>query len=54
MEGATHYIEQWKTLDNETFVSKVLPIRMLEDSLMFTKLSELKTICIFKIKLKKP
>lgn len=54
MEGATHYIEQWKNYKNETYVSPVLPIRMLDDSLVFTELADLKTICIFKIKEKKP
>ena len=53
---ATHFIEQYQgNATKETYTSQVLPMSILQESLDFTKLStNLHTVCIFKIKLKKP
>lgn len=56
MEGATHFIEQYKgKVTGVITTSKPLSISMLESSLEFTKsVNVIYTVCIFKIKLKKP
>ena len=53
---ATHFIEQYQgNATKETYTSQVLPMSILQESLDFTKLSEsIYTVCIFKIKYKKP
>ena len=53
---ATHFIEQFQgNVTKETFTSIILPISMLKTSIEFTELIDnLHTVCIFKIKLKKP
>ncbi len=54
MEGATHFIEQYKgKVTGVITTSKPLSISMLESSLEFTKsVNVIYTVCIFKIKLK--
>ena len=56
MEGATHFIEQYyNTKNNLNIVSKALPIKDLNIALQATMYyPNLYTVCIFKIKLKKP
>jgi len=53
MEGATHFIEQYRNKNGKNFWSSMpLYIQQLNDSLEFTKSIGATTIAIFKIKFK--
>lgn len=56
MEGATHFIEQWSIkARNTTHNTGKIPINRLKTFLKETKeCGNLYTVCIFKIKIKKP
>lgn len=52
MIGATHFIEVWKGYSGKLYNEPVRHIRLLEDSLEFSKKVNYTTIAIWKIKAK--